>query len=189
MNGEIQMVKKEFICSPLRATIISHFEDRNVWTLDDLSEEMEMDRSILKQKIMFWIHHKVIEYKLIKDDIHYQLTTLQQDQRVSEENQSKDLLGMDMEEEPEEESDQNVAVENQENEAMQVYESYIMGMLANLGKLPLDRIHNMLKMFVAGSEHKYNKTAQELNVFLQFLVKQGKLICGPDGLYEMVKNP
>ena len=30
-----------------------------------------------------------------------------------------------------------------------VYESYVIGMLTNFDALPLDRIHNMLKMFVA----------------------------------------
>jgi anaphase-promoting complex subunit 2 len=28
------------------------------------------------------------------------------------------------------------------------YEPYIMGMLANYGGLPLDRLHNMLRLFV-----------------------------------------
>jgi len=31
----------------------------------------------------------------------------------------------------------------------QVYEKYILGMLSNFDSLPLDRIHNMLKMFVS----------------------------------------
>jgi anaphase-promoting complex subunit 2 len=33
-------------------------------------------------------------------------------------------------------------------EAFRVYESFVFGMLRNFGSLPLDRIHNMLKMFV-----------------------------------------
>ena len=35
------------------------------------------------------------------------------------------------------------------SEDFQVYESFIVGMLRNFGSLPLDRIHNMLKMFVS----------------------------------------
>jgi len=188
VDGEIKLVKKEFACSPIQASIISHFEDKNSWSLKDLSEEMDMDESILKQKIMFWIHQKVIDSKILNDSLTFELVTLEKDSKEVEEEQSNSMLGIDMEEEPDDESDQNIAIENQEKEAMQVYESYIMGMLANLGKLPLDRIHNMLKMFVAGSDHKYNKTPHELSAFLQQMVKGGKLACGSDGLYALVKK-
>ena len=72
---------------------------------------------------------------------------------------------------------------------MEVYESYIMGMLKNLGQLPLDRIHNMLKMFATtGSDVKYNKTPQQLSIFLQQLCRQEKLECGPDGMYKLFKK-
>jgi anaphase-promoting complex subunit 2 len=56
---------------------------------------------------------------------------------------------------------------------MMVYEQYIMGMLTNFPSLPLDRIHNMLKMFVV--EPVYDKTVAELEGFLLELVAQDKL--------------
>ena len=31
---------------------------------------------------------------------------------------------------------------------MKVYEQYVMGMLTNFPSMPIERIHNMLKMFV-----------------------------------------
>lgn len=40
------------------------------------------------------------------------------------------------------------AVDAIQAEAFRVYESFVFGMLRNFGGLPLDRIHNMLKMFV-----------------------------------------
>ena len=69
---------------------------------------------------------------------------------------------------------------------MHVYESYIVGMLRNFNSLPLDRIHNMLKMFVSSGEHKYDKEIESLEQFLDSLCKQEKL--ETDGLmYSLPK--
>lgn len=53
-------------------------------------------------------------------------------------------------------------------------ESLVVGMLTNFPSLPLDRIHNMLKMFV--SEPPYDKTADQLEGFLTHLVAEEKLV-------------
>ena len=42
--------------------------------------------------------------------------------------------------------------------------SYVVGMLTNFKTLPLDRIHNMLKMFV--TDPPYTKTLAELRAIL-----------------------
>ena len=57
---------------------------------------------------------------------------------------------------------------------MMVYEQYVMGMLTNFPSLPLDRIHNMLKMFVV--DPVYDKSVDDLEAFLLELVAQDKLI-------------
>ena len=55
-----------------------------------------------------------------------------------------------------------------------MYEQFLMAMLTNHSAgLPLARIHNMLKMYV--SEPPYDKTAQQLEGFLQQLVSEDKL--------------
>jgi len=56
---------------------------------------------------------------------------------------------------------------------MAVYEQFVMGMLHNFDGLPLERIHNMLKMFV--SEPPYDKSAEQLAAFLAALVADEKL--------------
>lgn len=53
-----------------------------------------------------------------------------------------------------------------------VYTSYIRGMLTNLGGLPLDRIHNMLKMFADQDELKYTMSVHEIHALLQDLCRQ-----------------
>ena len=55
-----------------------------------------------------------------------------------------------------------------------MYESYVMTMLTNNESLQLERIHNMLKMFMI--EPKYNKTLVELETFLEGMTKREKVI-------------
>ena len=57
---------------------------------------------------------------------------------------------------------------------MQVYWSYINGMLTNLGSLPLARIQMMLSMFVQ-APNKYDRTEQELEAFLAMKVREDTL--------------
>ena len=74
-------------------------------------------------------------------------------------------------------------------EDLKMYTSYITGMLSNLGPMPLERIHNMLKVIVAsGSEHKYNKTPQQLTSLLQQLCREEKVESCADGRYEVIKK-
>ena len=62
---------------------------------------------------------------------------------------------------------------------MAVYETYIMGMLTNFDVgMPLDRIHNMLKMFVL--DPPYDKSADQLAAFLGRLVADEKLVMQGD---------
>jgi anaphase-promoting complex subunit 2 len=57
---------------------------------------------------------------------------------------------------------------------MAVFEQYVMGMLTNFeGGLPLNRIHNMLKMFVV--EPPYDKTSEQLEGFLRQLIAEEKI--------------
>jgi anaphase-promoting complex subunit 2 len=46
----------------------------------------------------------------------------------------------------------------------------------------------MLKTFVSGSEHNYDKTPNQLAIFLQQLCKEEKLEVGPDGMYKLLKK-
>ena len=62
-----------------------------------------------------------------------------------------------------------------------MYEQYIMGMLTNFeAGLPLDRIHNMLKMFVP--DQAYDKNIDQLAAFLGQLVADEKL-CSTGNVY------
>lgn len=60
-------------------------------------------------------------------------------------------------------------------EEMMVYWQYIVGMLTNLGSLPVDKIHSFLVMFVP-KDDPYVKTKQELEQFLYHMVDEEKLV-------------
>ena len=66
---------------------------------------------------------------------------------------------------------------------------FIVGMLTNLGVLPLERIHSMLSMFVP-SLNAYNCTEEALQNFLSEEVKKGKLefIKGERGGYKLIQQ-
>jgi anaphase-promoting complex subunit 2 len=66
------------------------------------------------------------------------------------------------------------SAEDQAAAGMKVYEQYVIGMLTNFPSLPLDRIHNMLKMFV--SEPPYDRTSEQLAAFLAQLVAEDKVV-------------
>jgi anaphase-promoting complex subunit 2 len=169
---------KEFTCTPLLATIISHFEDKSRWTLDELSNETGIPEHVLQKKIAFWVNNRVLR-QVPGNSSAFDLTTLA---HLQQGDNDADMMDEDVHE------GHAVSVSAQEEDEMELFESYIVGMLKNMQQLPLDRIHNMLKMFVAGSDFKYDKTPQQLSAFLQHLCKQEKLECGPDGMYKLAKK-
>jgi anaphase-promoting complex subunit 2 len=177
---------QEFTCSTLHATLISHFEDKQQWTLEDLANETGLSEDVVRKKMGYWINNRVVQLVKGKSGgstvTKFELTSV--DELADTEHDSaaeSDYYEDDGE-------DHALSARAQQAEEMQVYESYIFGMLTNLGQLPLDRIHNNLKMFASGSDHKYDKTARQLSTFLQKLCKEEKLECAADGMYRVLKK-
>lgn len=61
-----------------------------------------------------------------------------------------------------------------------------MGMLTNLDALPLERIHNMLKMFVV--DPPFDKSAAQLQAFLNNLIRDDVLEFR-DNMYRRARRP
>jgi len=57
-------------------------------------------------------------------------------------------------------------------------------MLTNLGKLPLDRIHTMLRMFAMQGQGGKECSPAELKVFLDRKVREQQLVCS-GGAYQL----
>ena len=74
---------------------------------------------------------------------------------------------------------------DESNFPQQVFWSYIVGMLTNLGKLPLDRIHTMLRMFaMQGSSGGKECSLAELKAFLDCKVREQQLTYSA-GAYQL----
>ena len=179
-DGKKAVETREFSVSPLLATLIAHFEDKESWTVEDLSNETTIPEHVIQKRMAYWVNNRVVQQVSGSNPIEYVVAT--REHMVQGQHDSIE----DMDEDGTE--GQSVSVVAQDEEEMEIYESYICGMLTNMGQLPLERIHNMLKMFVTGSDMKYNKTPQQLSMFLQHLCKQERLECGPDGMYKLLKK-
>lgn len=180
-DGTAVIETRQFTVGPLLVTLISHFEDKSFWTLEDLSNETGLAAHVVQKRMLYWVNSRVIKL-VLGSSIGYELSTREY-LLQGEDDQTSSILdndGMD---------EQAVSVFAQEEEEMEIYESYIYGMLTNMGQLGLNRIHEMLKMYVSGgSDVKYTKTPQQLAMFLKHLCKQEKLERGPDGMYKIFKK-
>jgi anaphase-promoting complex subunit 2 len=179
-DGNIVSHTKEVSCTPAHANLLAHFEDQSEWTSKSLCVETKMSEDMVRKRMGFWVNQRVIQSRRLRegDDILYCVVS------VSEAADAHDTSFQ----QDDDAQEHAVSIGAHAEEEMKVYESYIIGMLKNLGQLPVDRIHSMLKTFVAGSDHMYDKTTQQLAGFLKQLCKEEKLECSPDGLYQLVSH-
>jgi anaphase-promoting complex subunit 2 len=180
-DGNVAIETREFSVAPLLATLISHFEDKDQWTVEELSNETGLAEHVIQKRIAYWVNNRVIK-QLQSQPVTYEIAA--REHFMQQDNDSTLAPASTMEDDGTE--GRAVSMLAQEEEEMEIFESYIVGMLTNLGQLPLSRIHNMLKMYVSGgSDVKYSKTPQQLGLFLQQLCRQEKLERGPDGMYKL----
>ncbi|KAI5060978.1 hypothetical protein GOP47_0023483, partial [Adiantum capillus-veneris] len=171
----------QFMVSPMHASIIMLFEDHASWAATDLASALGVPVSTLRRRIMLWVNQGVLLESLgdKPGELYYTIIENIGDggsrNGVATNDTAVPLLGED-------DGESAVAsMEDQLQQEMNVYESYVLGMLTNFDALPLDRIHNMLKMFV--SDPPYDKSLQQLQGFLSGLVAEEKLEVR-DGLYR-----
>lgn len=174
-NGEVST--KEFTCSPIHATLISHFEDNNEkWTVSELSQETGLPEDVIRKKMSFWVNNNLVSCTRSGSEAVYELVSFDGNIQNSGNSFYDDDDGL------------LVSTGGREEEEWQTIEAFITGMLSNFGSLPLDRIQNMLKTYAAGSEHGYKKSPHQLSVFLQEMCSQHKIECGSDGHYKLIKK-
>lgn len=78
------------------------------------------------------------------------------------------------------------SAKDQREEELQVFWTYIIGMLTNLNPMPLERIHQMLKMFASHGPTAVEFSQDELKNFLQRKVRQHELVFAA-GVYQLPK--
>lgn len=177
-EGKLVSSIKSVTCSPVHASLLANFEDKSDWTSEELSTQMGMPEEAIRKRMTFWINQRVLKSHQDESGLRYSLVSACE----AEPNDG------DTYEEDDHQGQISYAGTNHNQDATDAFESYICGMLSNLGSLRLNRIHSMLKSFVAGSDHQYDKTPQQLAIFLQELCKRNVLECSPDGTYSLVKT-
>eukprot|EP01135_Chromosphaera_perkinsii_P010821 Nk52_evm16s2241 gene=Nk52_evmTU16s2241 len=161
--------------SPFLACVILAFEDKDTWKIEELSRELGVVPNSLKKKMGFWLNSGVI--KEVKAGI-YKLVDCSEEKGFKD----KDFqASSQMNHAGDNEQSALVSKVEAESEEMNVYWSFIVGMLTNLDTLPLDRIHMMLEMFV---QDRVICTKEQLKSYLDQMVSEDKLI-STGGMYSL----
>eukprot|EP00850_Spirogloea_muscicola_P003682 SM000015S01182 [mRNA] locus=s15:212471:219977:- [translate_table: standard] len=178
---EFQDQSAQYVVSPLHAAIIVLFENTKEWSLADLASAVGVSTASLQRKISYWQTQGVLSEGINSSgDVTYTVV----ENLGGSRNHALGGSGA-LAERRHVEEDGEVALlstEDQSESDFVIYQQYIMGMLTTfVDGLPIDRIHNMLKMFVA--DPPYDKPIQQLQAFLAKLVGEEKLEMR-DGLYR-----
>jgi anaphase-promoting complex subunit 2 len=157
LEVEIGSKKVDIEANPIAASVLLHFCDRDTWTITQLSKQLNLDYEQTERKIMYWVIRGFLRKGSSEEEF-----------ILVEELDDKHMLQM-----AEQELDEEMH-HGDENE-LKVYESIIINMLTNMEVMPLDKIHNMLGLFVHDPYPPYDKTMQELGSYLNELVQEGTL--------------
>ncbi|KAL4703261.1 hypothetical protein ACJJTC_009236 [Scirpophaga incertulas] len=171
VNIEIDLPDKRFdlIVSPFNATLIMHFQNKSEWSLEELHQVMKVPITVLRRKITYWqslglISEKCTDtYVLVdgSDSTKSNVASNQVQEMICEDDEAESVMA---------------SAHDQRECELQVFWSYIVGMLTNLDSLPLDRIHQMLKMF-ASQAPGAECSLKELRQFLDTKVLEEDVIC------------
>lgn len=134
---------------------------------------MHIPTTILQRKIAFWVSHGLL--KNVSDD-----TYVLEEEYISKSRNLPEVI------DDEEVESVMTSASDQREEELQVFWSYIVGMLTNLDSMPLERIHQMLKMFASQGSGAVECSLSELRTFLDRKVREHQLIF-TSGLYRLPK--
>ncbi|XP_038564072.1 LOW QUALITY PROTEIN: anaphase-promoting complex subunit 2-like [Micropterus salmoides] len=163
--------------SPIHAAIILHFQEKSSWTLEELSGKLGAPKELVHRKLALWQQHGVLREEA--GGRYYVVET-----GSSKEKLERGVMLIDSDEE----RDSNTTTQSeQREEKLQLFWAYIQAMLTNLDSMTLERIHSMLRMFVATGPVVTEMDVNELEAFLQRKVREHQLIFST-GVYRLPKS-
>ncbi|XP_073350487.1 anaphase-promoting complex subunit 2 [Pagrus major] len=163
--------------SPIHAAIILHFQEKSSWTLEELSVKLGAPKELVHRKLALWQQHGVLREEA--GGRYYVVET-----GSSKEKMERGVMLIDSDEE----RDSNTTTQSeQREEKLQLFWAYIQAMLTNLDSMTLDRIHSMLRMFVATGPVVTEMDINELEAFLQRKVREHQLMVSA-GVYRLPKS-
>ncbi|KAM9779948.1 anaphase-promoting complex subunit 2 [Neosynchiropus ocellatus] len=175
--------------SPFHAAIILHFQDKSSWTLDELSAKLCAPKELVQRKLSLWLQHGVLREEPAGPGEESGATGTGSRYCVVEtisscEKMEREVMLIDSDEE----RDSNTTTQSeQREEKLQLFWAYIQAMLTNLDSMTLDRIHSMLRIFVATGPVVTEMDINELEAFLQKKVREHQLLVST-GVYRLPKT-
>lgn len=158
------------------------------WTLTDLCQTLKVPATILRKRIALWQSHGVIReprtdcFVLVDDDPNDNgRTGVAASGRTTEQPTQPPQPGECDDDEIESAME---SAEDQREQELIMFWAYIVGMLTNIDSMPLERIHQMLKMFATNGRAVISP--DELKDFLQRKVCEHELIFA-GGVYHLPK--
>ena len=144
----------EFNVSPIQATILLAFQTQREFTLTELGDQLKLPEPILMQNAIFWINEGVMRLEKMPNGVH----VLRRNDVIT-----RPMTTMDVDDREDDEDGVDAT--------MEYLEPFITGMLTNFDGLPLERIHNMLKMFV--TDPPYDRSIDDLRTLMEAMVGRG----------------
>lgn len=165
--------------SPVQAVMLHKFTERPRWSLQELAEALDVHVSVLRTKVGMWVQSGFLVE--LRTDVY---ALAEQMAPPSGEELAPGAVAAD-------EAGVDAAMPSAKDirdKEFGVFWSYIEHMLTNLGRLSLERIHTMLKMFVMGSSSAAQCSKDELKQFLEAKVREGCLTAHEEDSYSIEKH-
>ena len=155
---------RRFSVQPLQAAIAWHFGERDAWRAADLAVALKLELPALRKCAAYWVTAGLLrETRDAAGDVGFALADAFPE---------ADGAGTTSAAAPEDGGGALASAEEQAAAELATHEQYIMGMLTNFESLPLERIHNMLKMF---SDPPFDKSAAQLEALLASMCAREKI--------------
>ncbi|GAO49751.1 hypothetical protein SAICODRAFT_97971 [Saitoella complicata NRRL Y-17804] len=158
--------------TPAQAVVVHAFGEESELSVKDLKARTDMDDAGVKRALAFWVKNKVL--RATSDNTYAPL----EDASTASTTTAPSFLPTDAEPASAIQSAADAAAEE-----MRIYWQFIVGMLTNLGPMPIERMQMMLGMLVPGG---FTRSLEELRSFLEVMAKEGKIELGTGGVYKLV---
>jgi anaphase-promoting complex subunit 2 len=169
---EIGDKKINLTVSPIHAAIIHRFQEQAVWGGQQLAASLRLPLSTLRRRISFWQDQGFLRESTSAPD---SWSLVEEGPRAGQGRADMSLHGEGCSGQQDEDS-VTASSADQREEELGMFWSYITGMLTNLESLPLERIHQMLRIFaMQPGPSAAECDLQELRAFLDTKVRQHKL--------------
>ncbi|RUS32149.1 hypothetical protein BC938DRAFT_476169 [Jimgerdemannia flammicorona] len=162
----------EFNVSPVHASIIHCFEEKDTLTIGELAETLKMPPAQVKRRMGFWVSQGIL--KEDGKDTYVLLETAEAAATTADPTDATD---------GEASSSALQSAQEKEAEEMRIYWLFVQNFLTNFGPQSLDKIQGMMTMFVQ-SPTQYSRSAEELRAFLALMIRENRLEFG-GGMYKL----